>query len=118
MKISRIYVGIMRTVGVVLLCLVVASTEGESAGTSREIFDRSNGSRWILQRDETGSAGPGRLVLITSPTSPVRSENQEDVRSYKRAGKASTVPVPIIHPGQSLIVEEHTAKIEVCLEAV
>ena len=84
----------------------------------REIFDQSNGIRWILHRDETGSPGPGRLVLTSFAGSPADSLVGEDSPSHKSPERNSTAPVPIIHAGDRLIVEEHTASVDACLEAV
>ena len=139
---SRLQELFWRSIGFGLLAGVVASSECQSLGTSRplrlnedvslemrsvesasdsylrEIFDRSSGNRWILQRDETGSAGPGRMVLMISPASPVDSGGRERAPSRKRREGDWTSPALIIHTGERLIVEEHTAKIESRLEAV
>jgi len=139
---SRLQELFWRSIGFALLAGVVSSSECQSLGTSRplrlnedvslemrpvesastsyvrEIFDRSSGNRWILQRDETGSAGPGRMVLMISPASPVDSGGRERAPSRKRREGDWTSPALIIHTGERLIVEEHTAKIESRLEAV
>jgi hypothetical protein len=96
----------------------VSSAEFESRSYMREIFDQSNGIRWILHRDETGSPGPGRLVLTSFAGSPADSLVGEDSPSHKSPERNSTAPVPIIHAGDRLIVEEHTASVDAYLEAV
>jgi len=142
MKDSRIHEGLRRLIGFALFVGVAAASSSQSLSTSaplrlngdvtlklspvesasasyvREIFDRSSGNRWILQRDETGSAGPGRMVLMISPASPVDSGGRERAPSRKRREGDWTSPALIIHTGERLIVEEHTAKIESRLEAV
>jgi len=142
MKDSRIHEGLRRLIGFALFVGVAAASPCQSLSTSaplrlngdvtlklspvesasasyvREIFDRSSGDRWILQRDETGSPGPGRMVLMTSPARPMDSRGRERASSHKRREGNSTALVPIIHTGERLIVEEYTAKIEAWLEGV
>jgi hypothetical protein len=141
MKDSRIYEGLRRLIGFALFVGVAAASpcqslrasaplrsnretlklspvESASASHVREIFDRSSGNRWILQRDETGSAGPGRMVLMTPPRSPMHSGSCRHAPSHKGPERDSITPIPIIHAGERLILEEHTAKIESRLEAV
>jgi len=139
---SRLQESFWRSIGFALLAGVVASSECQSLCTSRplhlnedvslemrpvesastsyvrQIFDQSSGDRWILQRDETGSPGPGRMVLMTSPARPMDSGGRERASSHKRREGNSTALVPIIHTGERLIVEEYTAKIEAWLEGV
>jgi hypothetical protein len=98
--------------------LKVSSAESDSSSYIREIFDQSNGVRWTLRRDEAGSAGPGRMVLTSSPASRAGSLSGEDAPSHKSPERASTALVPVIHAGDKLIVEEHTARVDACLEAV
>jgi hypothetical protein len=142
MKDSRIHEGLWRVAGFALFAGVAAASPCQSLSTSephrfneevslelspvesapascvREILDRSNGNRWILQHNRTGSAGPGRMILITSSASPIASGSREKVPSPKRRGVAWPTPAPIIRAGERLIVEEHTAMVEASLEAI
>ena len=75
-----------------------------------EINDPNTGERWLLLRDSSHRGGPGRLVLSA------HFENGE-------GGKAgnhflSEADIPVIHAGDPLIVEEHTAVVDARLEAV
>lgn len=76
----------------------------------REIDDPSTGNRWLLIAGTPG--GPGRLIL---------SGHRSGVQSG--AGKTEMQPAsaanrPVIHAGDALIVEEHTAVVNARLEAV
>jgi len=74
----------------------------------REIDDPSTGDRWFLVAGAPG--GPGRLILAGHEGS-----------AQSGAGKTEVQPrrdQPIIHAGDPLIVEEHTAVVDSRLEAV
>jgi hypothetical protein len=74
----------------------------------REIDDPWTGARWQLQRDEDHPGGPHRLLLVELGHAPV-------------AGGAAAAPAKqplVIHPGDPLTVEEHTAVVDASLEAV
>jgi flagellar basal body P-ring formation chaperone FlgA len=73
----------------------------------REIIDPRNGDRWILTRDSSHPAGPGRLVLLASLHILTRHAVPEE-----------EAQAPVIHAGDRVIVEEHTASVEARLEAV
>jgi len=70
----------------------------------REIHDPNTGAHWILLQNAQNPAGPGRIVLAG------------------RAGSAlgsfalAELPAPVIHPGDRLVVEEHTAVVEAHLD--
>jgi hypothetical protein len=75
----------------------------------REIDDLQNGNRWLLVRDDTHPGGPGRMVLVAAG-----SELEGAFRaSTAEAEKAQMV----VHAGDLLIVEEHTARVDAVLEA-
>lgn len=76
----------------------------------REIDDPHSGSVWLLLRDPERPGGPGRLVLAAS-------------ESHTPAGATKDcVPIPgsqpVIHAGDALIVEEHTAVVDARLAAI
>jgi hypothetical protein len=64
----------------------------------RVIDDGANGDRWLLVRDATNSGGPGRMVRLASAA-------------------AGSMIRPVIHAGDALVVEEHTAVVDARLEA-
>jgi hypothetical protein len=75
----------------------------------REIDDPSNGDRWLLVRDPSRPGGPGRLFLAASSSQNFGS---------RQGGSNPGRPVPVIHGGDRLIVEEKTSLVEVHLDAV
>jgi len=91
---------------------VVASLPDPGGSVLREIEDPATGDLWLLVRDPSRPAGPGRLVLARQ-----RSSSQEK----KDHGPALPAPAgerPLIHTGDALIVEEHTAVVDTRLEGV
>jgi hypothetical protein len=85
------------------------SPRSSAAGTIvREIDDPSNGDRWLLVRDPERPGAPGRLIL---PSAQPGSAAQSAL-----AGLAS--PVPVIHTGDRLTVEQNTSLVRARLEAV
>jgi hypothetical protein len=91
------------------LRILVSSSEPEPASGEivREIDDLHTGARWLLMRDPVHPGGPGRLVLVGG------------LRGIVRPSEPGIEPLlPVIHAGDRLIVEEHTAVVEARLEAV
>jgi len=80
----------------------------------RVIDDPHSGERWLLLRNLTTPAGPGRMVL--------ESNRQGEMgQSQPRVGVSGTRPIsipPVIRAGDRLVVEEDSARVEVRLEAV
>jgi hypothetical protein len=77
----------------------------------REIDDPHTGDRWLLMRSGQFPGGPGRLVLATA-------HRDASGVSGRLAGQAHQVQaIPVIHAGDRLIVEEHTAVVDAVLEA-
>jgi hypothetical protein len=77
-----------------------------------QIEDPSTGDLWLLLRDRNHPAGPGRLVLAPQRIS---------MRGAISGGPAQPLSAGerlLIHPGDALIVEEHTEVVDVRLEAV
>src|SRR5208282_2842020 len=78
----------------------------------RQIEDPSTGNHWLLVRDQNRPAGPGRLVLARHLTNTQREVSRGPAQPW------SAAIGPVIHTGDALTVEEHTAVIDVRLEAV
>jgi hypothetical protein len=74
-----------------------------------EIDDPWTGARWQMQRSEEYPAGPYRLRLVDAGHVP-------SVNAVVVAKPAP--PRPVIHPGDLLTVEEHTAVVDASLQAV
>jgi len=94
----------------------IAETSPDRGGqVMREIADPSTGDLWLLVRDVDRPAGPGRLVLAQQPT------GTSGVHQTRGSSAAQPVPAKehsVIHAGDGLMVEEHTAVADVRLEAV
>jgi hypothetical protein len=76
----------------------------------REIDDVQNGNRWLLVRDDAHPGGPGRMVLVAA--------ERNEPGGALRASAAETEKAQIvIHAGDRLVVEEHTARADAALEA-
>ena len=85
---------------------------GDSSSVLREIDDPASGARWLLVRDQNDPGAPGRLLLLSASQTLRLSHSQ-----------ASSLPLVALLPvvvraGDSLILEEHTARADVRLEAV
>ncbi len=86
----------------------VTQPEGGILG---EIDDPHTGVRWLLMRDAENAGGPGRLVRTGHAGSDARGGTRGDAPGAARLR-------PLIHAGDALIVEEHTAIVDAWLEAV
>ncbi|HEV2446037.1 MAG TPA: hypothetical protein VGS58_08950 [Candidatus Sulfopaludibacter sp.] len=70
----------------------------------RDIPDPATGEHWLLVADPAHPGGPGRMVMAVCGW---------------ESGPASTgKQAAVIHPGDKIIVEEHTPSVEARLEAV
>jgi hypothetical protein len=78
----------------------------------RQIEDSSTGDLWLLVRDQSRSAGPGRLVLTRQGTKTQRALSGGPTQPLSAAAR------PVIRTGDALTVEEHTAVVDARLEAV
>jgi hypothetical protein len=95
--------------------VAAAAAEAPSAtggNLLREIPDPSTGELWLLLRDPARPAAPGRLVLARQRGSDPDSANPS------RPQPLSPVQQPVIHTGDALTVEEHTAVVDLRLQAV
>ncbi|MGB0064885.1 MAG: hypothetical protein WBP85_10615 [Terracidiphilus sp.] len=77
----------------------------------REIRDPTCGDLWLLVRDPNRPAGPGRLMLARQGTSLTEKNGNAPVRPAALAERT------VIHTGDALVVEEHSAVVDVRLEA-
>jgi hypothetical protein len=75
----------------------------------RELNDPVTGDRWLLLRDFANPGGPGRWVLSS------RGASSAGVRN---SGIVTGALLPVIRPGDRLIVEQDSALIHARLEAV
>jgi hypothetical protein len=75
----------------------------------RELDDPNTGERWLLLRDSGNPGGPGRWVLSSRGTGSAGVCNP---------GIAPGALLPVIRPGDRLIVEQDSALIHARLEAV
>jgi hypothetical protein len=78
----------------------------------RQIEDPSTGDLWLLLRDRSRPAGPGRLVLARQRMNTQRAISGGPAQPLSRGER------PVIHTGDALMVEEHTAVVDARLEAV
>jgi hypothetical protein len=78
----------------------------------RQIEDASTGDLWLLFPNRDHPAGPGRLVLARQ-----RLTTQKTI-SGGAAQPLSPGDGPVIRAGDAFAVEEHTAVVDVWLEAV
>jgi hypothetical protein len=95
---------------------VAAATPGTALEPDRQVLlqieDPSTGDLWLLQRDPSRPAGPGRLVLARQRIS-MRGATSGGPSQPFSAGER-----PVIHSGDALMVEEHTAVVDARFEAV
>jgi hypothetical protein len=77
-----------------------------------QIEDPSTGNLWLLLRDRNHPAGPGRLVLSGQRSNPQRAISGGPAQPLSAGERL------LIHPGDALMVEEHTEVADVRLEAV
>jgi hypothetical protein len=95
-----------------------AQTDPVYGEAVREIDDPHTGDRWLLLRDASHPGGPGRLVLLGSRGNVARQDRQGDEHLTPEIAAVRVMPMPVIHAGERLIVEEDTAVVSSRLEAV
>jgi hypothetical protein len=94
------------------------ATAVNSGEVVREIDDPHTGDQWMLMRDLVHPEGPGHLVLVEGPGMRLASAGTRDEKQPSAPSANLTPFRPVIHTGDALIVEEHTAVVEARLEAV
>ena len=89
----------MKSVWTIAMIGVLAANDCSAGqrGTAREFVDGSTGMRWVLVKDSLHPGGPGRLIA-------------EDSAPAKRQ--------IVIHAGDAVLVEEHSERVDLRLQAV
>ncbi len=100
-----------------------ARTSEETAGSPgdviRTIQDPHSGQSWLLLRNEDHPGGPGRLLLAdTRLARSIPAAVAESAQKPKGERADHSDGSIVIHAGDRLVVEEHTAIADVQLEAV
>ncbi len=95
---------------IVVLHAPAGRAPASGSASLREIDDPHSGARWFLFRDPDHPEGPGRWVL---------EDNGQAGGNARAAGSEAgeTEPEAIVHAGDRLIVEEHTAAFDAWWEA-
>jgi len=96
-----------------ILLLAVSAMTARSQSAMREIDDPSTGERWVLSGDRIHPGGPGRWICIAM-CAPARAT----ARWNGSQGASAPARALVIHAGDELIIEEHTAVADARLEAV
>jgi hypothetical protein len=91
-----------------LVMVSTAQPEPIAGVVMREIDDAGSGVRWLLIQDPAHRGGPGRLVAVRF---------DPDGNGPQRSA-AFARPAPVIHAGDAVQVEEHSAVVDASLEAV
>jgi hypothetical protein len=130
--------------GVLMALLMVCSANGQTqnwantasaAGSTpssmvREIKDPHSGIHWLLMRNLAHPGGPGQLVPVTETEiadakskseGAMGKEEKVPVSADEKTSSSPSIPtrvIPIVHPGDRLVVEEHTRVADVRLEAI
>jgi hypothetical protein len=92
---------------------LVSYEGGSGGGVVREIDDPHTGDRWILVRNDQMPGGPGRMVLLTPDRATTVSGAAQPILTLTEETKSPL----IIHAGDRVIVERHTAVVDAVLEA-
>lgn len=83
----------------------------------REIDDPASGGRWLLFRDDVHLSGPGRLVRVANSNRRCETSSQVRVPGGTAHFGADSSRV-VIHAGEMLLLEQHTAVLDAQLEAI
>lgn len=83
----------------------------------REIDDPHTGDRWLLVRDIRNQGAPGRLVLAGRLDQVATEGLQRRLRDGRRP-QLPAMPVPIIHAGERVILEQKSPLVHASLEAI
>jgi len=98
-----------------VLRIVGAAPSPEPSGGAlvREIDDPFTGERWVMSRDDIHPGGPGRWMRVSA-----RVAMRAAPRGYGSEELRTPARVLVIHSGDQLILEEHTAVADARLAAV
>lgn len=92
-----------------LVVVTTADPELAAGSVFKEIDDQGSGLRWLLVEDPAHPGGPGRLVSLRSDETKAKPG-----KSAARVVKTNAV----IHAGDTVQVEEHSAVVDASLQAV
>src|ERR1700683_4515900 len=92
--------------------LVVEPSAPPPGEMLQEIDAPNTAARWLLLRDNANPAGPGRLVLVGDIEGNLASVLTGEAEQSGGAAR------PVIHTGDTLVVEEHSRIFDARLEAV
>jgi len=113
------WAGQRRSAGTAILAVLAALPACGQA--IREIDDPSTGERWVLSGDDLHPGGPGRWTRISPQISPQVSQGlSARFRSSGVGNEAARARARalVIHSGDEVTVEEHTAVADARLQAV
>jgi|SRR5271157_3406430 len=117
---ARDWMGLLLVFALLAMAVPAAAQRPvESSGrVLRVIDDPSTGAHWLLLADGVNPAGPGRMVLIAEPRKLAVRNETGSARVVRAPDSDETPLLPVIRPGDRLIVEESTPVVEARLEAV
>ena len=103
-----------------LLSSPVSGQAGQpgSGRVVREIDDPHSGNHWLLIDDPNSPGGPGRMILSSTVPADAVKPGPDGATTAGHPLAIRTQPMPVIHSGDRVVVEENTARVEVRLEAV
>jgi hypothetical protein len=97
----------------------VLPSEFSAGEILREIDDPHTGDRWLLLRDQSHPAAPGRLVRVTARSKCEKRNIEESGRCAAQSPIIQKArPCPILRAGDRLIAVESSAVLDGQLEAV
>src|SRR4051794_32726788 len=73
----------------------------------RAMLDPHNGVQWLVMSDPDHPSGPGRMIVA-----------RDAGGSPSDFAAAKSKSLPVIHPGEKVVVEEHTATVDATLDAI
>lgn len=101
------------------LALVTTVQPGLAAGAVfKEIDDPGSGLRWLLIEDPAHPGGPGRLVISGEGKMVDQSRGGKAVDQSRPSAATAIKSNPVIHAGEAVQLEEHTAVVNASLQAV
>ncbi len=99
-------------------CAQPPATNPPQGEIVREICDPHTGGRWLLLRNDAVPGGPGRLVLVAAHRNEMPGPFERQASQPLPANQHDEARFhPVIHAGDRVIVEEHTAVADATLEA-
>jgi hypothetical protein len=96
----------------------IQDEQPETGTLVREINDPHNGDHWFLIRDSSRPGGPGRMVLAGATSEQARRQGANVASPAASRQLNVPRPIPVIHSGDRVIIEEDTVRVDVRLQAV